>query len=421
MGYFDDETYRPRRTSGGGPGTRKLAFTAFVSALAGALVALCLSPVLWRAGFFPVDLLPGTSREAAEERGAVNAPPGTVVEVSEESAVVEAVAKAEQAVVGVINLQKVADFWTQNTQTVERGTGSGVIFEKTGDKARLVTNYHVIEGAADVEVSLAAGERVRASVLGADPLTDLAVLEIAVAGKDVPVAEFGDSDKVKTGEPAIAIGNPLGLRFSRTVTKGIISSTERTVPVDVNEDGQPEWELDVIQTDAAINPGNSGGALINIAGQVIGINSLKISQTGQTGVEGIGFAIPINDVKPIINDLIEHGEVLRPYLGIYNPKDLQEIPSYHWTETLRLPKGVHAGVVVLEVAEFGPAAKAGIRPYDVIVKLDDEEIANSAQLRKYLYKNKDDNDQVKVAFYRSGKLMSTIVTLGRQPDPSSVR
>ena len=150
------------------------------------------------------------------------------------------------------------------------------------------------------------GDRVEATLKGADQLTDLAVLEIDAENVDT-VAEFGDSDSIRTGEPAIAIGNPLGLEFSRTVTQGIISAKERSVAVSNN------WEINVIQTDAAINPGNSGGALINIHGQVIGINSLKIASSG---VEGLGFAIPINDVIPIINDLVEYGEVQRPYLGV---------------------------------------------------------------------------------------------------------
>ncbi|NET40217.1 MAG: PDZ domain-containing protein, partial [Cyanothece sp. SIO1E1] len=130
------------------------------------------------------------------------------------------------------------------------------------------------------------------------------------------------------------------------------------------------WELNVIQTDAAINPGNSGGALINIKGQVIGINSLKIAQSG---VEGLGFALPINDVIPIINDLVAHGEVQRPYMGV-QIKDLSEIPSHHWQETLKLPNDVTQGVVILGVESLSPASKAGLKELDVIVALDDQEI-----------------------------------------------
>lgn len=208
------------------------------------------------------------------------------------------VESASKSIVGVVNLQEMQNqnpYQRQSTesQTVESGTGSGVIYKKADGKAYIITNNHVIEGAKEVEISLYDGQKATAAVVGADALTDLAVLTID-ASKAPEGIKFGNSDSMRPGEEVLAIGNPLGLDFSRSVTQGIVSATGRSISVDTS-DG--EWELDVLQTDAAINPGNSGGALINTAGEVIGINSLKISENG---VEGLGFAIPSNDVIPIV-------------------------------------------------------------------------------------------------------------------------
>jgi serine protease Do len=183
------------------------------------------------------------------------------------------------------------------------------------------------------------------------------------------------------------------------------------MPVDLNDDGQDDWELDVLQTDAAINPGNSGGALVNVEGQVIGINTLKIASEG---VEGLGFALPINDVKKIVNELKANGELRRAYLGI-QPYDLVNVPRYHWKETLNLPDEVQAGVVVMsEVEPFSPAGKAGLRQYDVITKLDGQPVSNGAQLRKYLTINKKAGDSMEVTFYRDGFRKTVTVKLASQ-------
>jgi serine protease Do len=299
-------------------------------------------------------------------------------------------------------------------QNMEQGTGSGVVFEKKDGKAYIVTNYHVIEGAKEVEVALGNGERVKAELVGADALTDLAVLSIDDKYVST-VAEFGDSDAIKTGEPAIAIGNPLGLDFSNTVTMGIISAKERSIEV------QNGWELNVIQTDAAINPGNSGGALVNIAGQVIGINSLKIAQYGMqsgllasgTPVEGMGFAIPINDAIPVIEELMNHGKVSRPFMGV-QLLDLVAIDSYHWQNTLKLPEDVKQGVVITAVEPLSPADKAGLQERDVIVAIDGEAIANGGDLRQYLYKQAKIGDTIKVKVYRDGLPLDVELTLDQE-------
>ena len=164
-----------------------------------------------------------------------------------------------------------------DSNTAEAGTGSGVVYKKTGGKAFIVTNNHVIEGASELEVTLSDGTKLPAELIGSDPWTDLAVITVD-EDKIKTVAEFGKSASLKPGEPVIAIGNPLGLQFSGSITQGVISGLERSIPVDINEDGQADWNAEVIQTDAAINPGNSGGALVNMSGQVIGINSMKISE-----------------------------------------------------------------------------------------------------------------------------------------------
>lgn len=275
-----------------------------------------------------------------------------------------------------------------------------------GNRAFIVTNYHVIEGAEKLEVTLADGTKVPAKVRGGDIWTDLAVLEID--GSHVKkVAEFGDSSALKQGEPVIAIGNPLGLEFSGSVTEGIVSGLERTVPVDIDQDGVEDWQAEVIQTDAAINPGNSGGALINLAGQVVGINSMKISQEA---VEGIGFSIPINYAEPIINSLEKYGKIQRPAMGV-TLRNVNEISAYHQQETLKLPSNVKDGVMIEQVLPNSPADKAGLKELDVIVQLDDQKIHDILGLRKYLYNNKKTGDTITVKFYREGKLKTTTVKL----------
>ncbi|MBN6187266.1 trypsin-like peptidase domain-containing protein [Aneurinibacillus sp. BA2021] len=404
MGYYDDEFYNNSGKGGRRSGVSTF-FIALVSAIIGGAVVLMMIPTLVKSGY-----LPGWNAPAAEQPVQTPVPGGKQVNYSVEvsSGVVNAVQKVENAVVGVINIQRSRDFFGQ-TEEGEAGTGSGIVFRKVGDKAYIVTNNHVIQGAERVQVSLAKGEKnLDARVVGADPLTDLAVLEID-GSKVQQVAEFGDSSKLRAGEPAIAIGNPLGLAFSRTVTQGIISSVERTMPVDINGDNETDLELNVIQTDAAINPGNSGGALVNIAGQVVGINSLKISKTG---VEGLGFAIPIDDASKIIDDLIKYKSVQRPMIGI-TPVDLSSVPAEAYKDPLQLPANVESGVVVKDVEPMMPADKAGLKRYDVIVQLDDQKIESQAQLRKYLFQ-KNIGDKVKVTFYRAGKLQSVEVTLAKQ-------
>ncbi len=287
-----------------------------------------------------------------------------------------------------------------SSQSVETGSGSGVIFQKNGDSAYIVTNNHVVEGATKLEISLYGGQKTTAEVVGTDALTDLAVLKIP-AKNVTTTAEFGDSSSLRPGDQVLAIGNPLGLDLSRTVTEGIVSATNRSIAVSTSAG---DWDTNVIQTDAAINPGNSGGALINMSGQVVGINSLKISETG---VEGLGFAIPSNDLIPIVNQLIKSGKVERPYLGI-GLADLSEVPQMYWDN---LPSNVTKGVMVTSVDSQSSAAKSGFKQKDVIVSMNGTDISTPTELRKFLYTKVSIGDTVKFGVYRNGKLMNITVKL----------
>lgn len=314
--------------------------------------------------------------------------------------IADIIEKSSKSIVGITNIQQQNNPFSQQQGRVESGTGSGVLFKKSGGSAYIVTNNHVIEGASNVEVSLYNGEKVEAQVVGADALTDLAVIKIA-AEKVTDIIEFGDSTVLRPGDEVLAIGNPLGLDLSRTVTQGIVSAIDRSISVPTSAG---EWEMNVIQTDAAINPGNSGGALINTDGKVIGINSLKISQNG---VEGLGFAIPSKDVVPIVNQLIEKGKVDRPYLGV-SLADLSQIPQMYLES---LPDEVDGGTMVTYLDPKSAAARAGIKEQDVIVAINDEKVNAASDLRRYMYTELKTGDQVKLKIYRDGKQMTVEVTL----------
>lgn len=323
---------------------------------------------------------------------------------------IAAINKVADAVVGVVNIQKQVDFFSDQAQDTEAGTGSGVIFKKDGDAAYIVTNNHVIEGANKVEVALANGKKVKAEIVGADALTDLAVLKIPAEGV-TKVASFGDSSKVKIGEPVAAIGNPLGLDLSRTVTEGIVSG-KRTMPVSTSAG---DWEIDVIQTDAAINPGNSGGALINSAGQVIGINSMKIAETG---VEGLGFAIPSENVKPIVEQLMKDGKIKRPYLGV-QLVDVADLSDDVRTNELKLPSNITSGAAVTSVEPFSPVAEAGLKSKDVITAINGEKIDSVSALRNYLYTKTSVGDRINVTVYRDRFETTVSVTLKARENSQS--
>ncbi|KAB2331848.1 S1C family serine protease [Bacillus mesophilum] len=316
----------------------------------------------------------------------------------------DTIEQASKAIVGIVNYQdqqQVDPFGRAvSGEEAESGSGSGVIFKMSDGEAFIVTNNHVIENASKVEVTLHDGEKLSAELVGTDPLTDIAVIKIK-GDISAEVLPFGDSSKLRAGEQVLAIGNPLGLDLSRTVTQGIVSAVDRSIAVSTSAG---EWDLDVIQTDAAINPGNSGGALINSAGELVGINSLKISESG---VEGLGFAIPSNDVEALINQLIEDGQVERPYLGV-GLAALEEIPQFYLRD---VPENVTAGAIITNVDESSAAAKAGLQAEDIIVSIGGTKVTGPDDLRKALYTDFKIGDNVTVEYYRQGELKEVKVTL----------
>ncbi|WP_409367440.1 S1C family serine protease [Lysinibacillus sp. 38-6] len=387
-----------KKGSSNGGGKGGYFFSGLVGVIIGALLVWLMLPGL-------VNQMPGTTSSSTGKNDT------TINQVATEvtTDVTSAVDKASGAVVGITNIQEVASggFWNQQTtEDTATGSGSGVIYKVDGDKAFIVTNNHVIEGAKQLEVTMQDGSKEQAQLVGSDVWTDLAV--ISISSKDVKtVATFGNSDVLKQGETVIAIGNPLGLEFYGSVTTGVVSGKDRSVPVDLNGDKVADWQQEVLQTDAAINPGNSGGALVNLAGELVGINSMKIAESS---VEGLGFSIPINSAIPIIEELEKNGEMKRPTMGI-SLVDLTDVPAFYQQQTLKLPQDVTTGVVITDVVANSPASKAGVQQYDVIVEMDGEKIETSIDLRKHLYNDKKIGDKLTMKVYRQGKLVEVTLTL----------
>lgn len=346
------------------------------------------------------------------------------VNVSSQSS--KAFSTVKDSVVSVINLQKENNndpdnilnsiFGDSESSSSKKSSsdklqtaseGSGVIYKKSGDAAYIVTNNHVVSGSNSLEVIMSNGKKLPAKIVGTDSVTDLAVLKINSAPVTT-VASFGDSDNIKVGETALAIGSPLGSEYATSLTQGIISAKKRTIET-YNSNGQGTGEATVIQTDAAINAGNSGGPLINLAGQVIGINSMKLSSSGNsTSVEGMGFAIPSNEVVSVIDQLVKNGKIDRPALGV-TLVDLTAISSDQQKSILKLPSSVTGGSVIMSV-NAGPAKSAGLKKYDVVTKVDGKSVKDTAELREALYKHKV-GDTIKVGYYHNGKYKTTDVKL----------
>ena len=328
----------------------------------------------------------------------------------------EAVDKVKNAVVSVITYSDSSNQGLfekeENSDSQISSEGSGVIYKKEGKYAYLVTNTHVINGTKKVDILLADGNKVPGEVVGSDVYSDIAVVRIS-ADKAKAVAEFGDSNQLTVGETAIAIGSPLGTDYANSVTQGIISSQGRNV--NLKADNGQNISTRALQTDAAINPGNSGGPLINIQGQVIGITSSKISNNGQTSVEGMGFAIPANDVVNIIKQLEEKGKVVRPALGI-QMMDLSNLSTSDLSQ-LKLPEKISGGVLVRSTLENMPASDK-LQRYDVITKIDDTDIESTADLQSALYSHQI-NDTIKVTFYRDGKQQTTSIKLTKSTEDLS--
>ncbi|WP_294920643.1 S1C family serine protease [uncultured Lactobacillus sp.] len=280
--------------------------------------------------------------------------------------------------------------------------GSGVIYTKSGNKGYIVTNNHVVSGSDKVQVMLSNGKTVNARIIGTDATTDLAVLSID-SSYVTQTAEFGDSKSLQAGQTVIAVGSPLGSEYASTVTQGIISAPARSITTSSAN------QQTVIQTDAAINPGNSGGALVNSAGQVIGINSMKLSQSSDgTSVEGMGFAIPSNEVVTIVNQLVKKGKIVRPQLGV-KVIALQGIPS-SYRNHLNIKSNLKNGIYVDSVTKHSAAAIAGVKAGDVIIKVDNKAVSDVASLHSILYNHKV-GDNVNLTVNRNGKEIDLRVKL----------
>ena len=318
-----------------------------------------------------------------------SAPVDSTLPASRNTAVVETAKRVGPAVVGITSEVYDRDIFNRNVE-VGQNVGSGVIFDKKG---YIVTNNHVVGNNRQVNVALSDGQVVTGKVIGTDSVTDLAVVKIPGSDK-LPVAEFGNSDSLQPGETAVAIGNPLGLEFRGTVTVGVISALNRTLD-DV------EQQIKLIQTDAAINPGNSGGALCTADGKVIGINSAKIAKAG---VEGMGFAIPINQVKVIVSQLISNGHVTRPYLGLYGiDKTLAARNGISWDH--------NGGIYVYKIADGSPLDGSDIVRGDYIMQINGKATNSLSELRNVMMNYKPGN-KVTITYEHSGHTRTAVVVLG---------
>ena len=347
------------------------------------------------------------------------------VQYTNDTSTTQAVEKVQDAVVSVINYQtQSSDSLSSIFGNIESsdelavaGEGSGVIYKKDGDTAYIVTNNHVISGAEKIDILLASGEKLSGELVGADTYSDIAVIKIA-ADKVTTIAEFANSDTIKVGETAIAIGSPLGSVYANTVTQGIISSLSRTV-TSQTEDGQT-ISTNAIQTDTAINPGNSGGPLINIQGQVIGINSSKITSSSVSSsgvaVEGMGFAIPSNDAVQIINQLETNGKVTRPALGV-QMVNLTDLSTSQLEKAGLANTDLTSGVLIVST-QPGLPADGKFEPYDVIIEIDGETIENKSDLQSELYKHQI-GDTITVTYYRNNKKMTVDIKLTHSTDDLS--
>ncbi|MBP3625300.1 MAG: trypsin-like peptidase domain-containing protein [Peptococcaceae bacterium] len=307
---------------------------------------------------------------------------------SEISPVIAIAKKVMPSVVGV-HTYGTYSYWGRQITNMELGSGSGVIYSEDG---YIITNYHVIEDATSVVVTLSDEQEYEAVIIGADEASDLAVLKID-AGRKLPAAEFGNSSELQIGELVVAIGNPLG--YDNTVTDGIVSGLNRQLS-DYTD------EMTLIQTNAAINSGNSGGALVNGRGEVIGINSAKLVASN---AEGMGFALSIDEVKPLVEQLITQGHVSRPYMGV--TIDSQYQVDEETAERYEIPMGI----MIYEVAENSPAKRAGLRAGDIIYKVNDTLIQSFDDLSE-LIDSSQVGDTLRVLANRDGKKVVCDVVLG---------
>ncbi|MFO7942248.1 MAG: trypsin-like peptidase domain-containing protein [Bacillota bacterium] len=371
---------------------------ALVGAVIGALLIVALIPQLVPY-MQSVDVIPTvaespdppTSDRSEESPTAASAP--EIVTSEFEEVVKSVVRDSGPAVVSVINVREYRDVWGR---TFSRpGEGSGVIIDESG---YIITNYHVIEDAREIRVETGDGREMDAAIVGEDPATDLAVLK--VEAEDLEALEFADSDTIDVGQLAVAIGNPLGREFARSVTVGVVSGVRATMY------GQAAQQrvFQLLQTDASINAGNSGGALLDSNARIIGINTLKFSSAD---VEGMGFAIPANTVSRIADQLIENGRVIRAWMGVTVAEVSEAGDRYE-----DLPD---SGVFIRQISPGSPAAAAGLQEGDVVRRMDDREIEQVVDMLTYLEEHCRPSQEVEVEVIRDGEEVVTDVKLVEMP------
>lgn len=300
-----------------------------------------------------------------------------------------------QCVVGISKIKNTGNSIFLNNSTADLGLGTGMI---VSDNGYILTNWHVAgEKYSNCYVTLENGKTVNGNVVWSDKDLDLAIIKITAS--NLKYITLGDSDNIKIGQKVYAIGNPIGVEFQRTVTSGIISGINRTIKI--NDENEDSYMEDLIQTDATINPGNSGGPLINSKGEVIGINSVKI-----TNAEGIGFALPINIIKPIIRSFLENGEFNEAYLGVF-AYDKNVIPY--------LNSGIelNSGIYIAQISSDGPSYSSGLKTGDIITKIDEVTVNKMSELRSYIYTKKV-GDEVKLNILRNGRERIVTVRLGKK-------
>lgn len=339
----------------------------------------------------------GTQNSAIAENGVDQA--NRVLPLTTNNSIADIAKNIGPSVVSIKNNQVVTTWYGEFSQS---GLGSGVIFKQDNEKIYIVSNAHVVQGAKSLVVNFLGNTKVEAELVGADTVTDIAVLTVNKSAipqealKDISVAPLGDSDLLQVGELAVAIGNPIDEAYNNTVTVGVISALNREVQL-------MDKKLNLIQTDAAINPGNSGGALVGPTGEVVGINTIKLVDSQ---IEGMGFAIPINDIKPIIEEILVNGKIARPALGIVG-KDIDEKIA----ELYELP----IGVFIAQVAQGSSAEIAGIQPNDILIQFDGVQVTGMEQL-KQLLNTKKVGDTIEVKIIRNKERKSIQLKLREMPN-----
>lgn len=319
------------------------------------------------------------------------------ITISESNTLKSAIEKIYNAVVVVETYRNNAVF----------STGTGFIYKETDKEGYIITNHHVIEKGTNYKITLITGEEYEAKLLGSDEYSDVAVLSIPKEAV-IQIATIGKSEETEIGDTVFTVGSPLGKDYMGTVTKGILSGKNRTVTV--NSSTNNSLMLEVLQTDAAINPGNSGGPLLNINGEVIGVNSMKLIKDE---VEGMGFALPI-EIVTSLSEKLENGEKIeRPLIGI----EMSEVSNAYYLARrgIVVPENIQKGVVVINVSDDYPAKKAGLQQGDIIISINDTEITDAVHFKYLLYKY-NIGDKVQIKYYRDNKILETYITLDKKAE-----